>query len=58
LKRHNYLNGGVIDSLFIITTFSLEKHYNLAYDKYLELAIGNSAWPIGVTMVGIHERSA
>jgi len=21
------------------------------------LAIGNAAWPIGVTMVGIHERS-
>jgi len=23
----------------------------------LELAIGNAPWPIGVTMVGIHERS-
>lgn len=22
------------------------------------LAIGNAAWPMGVTMVGIHERSA
>jgi len=23
----------------------------------LEVAIGNAPWPIGVTMVGIHERS-
>lgn len=23
----------------------------------MELAIGNAPWPMGVTMVGIHERS-
>lgn len=28
-----------------------------AHDKYLEMAIGNAPWPMGVTMVGIHERS-
>lgn len=28
-----------------------------ANDQYLLAAIGNSAWPIGLTMVGIHERS-
>jgi len=28
-----------------------------AHDKYIELAIGNAPWPMGVTMVGIHERS-
>ena len=39
------------------------KEYVKANDKYLELAIGNSAWRIlfiyiamGVTMLGIHER--
>lgn len=26
--------------------------------QYIKLAIGNAPWPIGVTMVGIHERSA
>eukprot|EP01034_Spumella_vulgaris_P028462 gene28462-35317_t len=26
-------------------------------EKYIATAIGNSAWPIGLTMVGIHERS-
>eukprot|EP00983_Pelagomonas_calceolata_P014596 463696-Pelagomonas_calceolata.AAC.7 len=29
-----------------------------ANDIYLRLAIGNAPWPIGVTSVGIHERSA
>ena len=29
-----------------------------AADVYVGVAIGNAAWPIGVTMVGIHERSA
>ena len=33
------------------------KEYLKAHDKYVELAIGNSPWPMGVTCVGIHERS-
>ena len=28
-----------------------------ANDTYLEMAIGNAPWPIGVTMVGIHART-
>ena len=28
-----------------------------ANDAYLEIAIGNAPWPIGVTMVGIHART-
>nr|ODO03740.1 pre-mRNA-splicing factor 18 [Cryptococcus depauperatus CBS 7855] len=32
--------------------------YQKANDAYLRLSIGNAAWPIGVTSVGIHERSA
>lgn len=35
-----------------------EKRYVDANDLYLTLSIGKAAWPIGVTMVGIHERSA
>jgi pre-mRNA-splicing factor 18 len=34
------------------------KRYVHANDAYLRLSIGKAAWPIGVTMVGIHERSA
>ncbi|QRW04380.1 pre-mRNA-splicing factor 18 [Ceratobasidium sp. AG-Ba] len=35
-----------------------KREYQKANDAYLRLSIGNAAWPIGVTMVGIHERSA
>jgi pre-mRNA-splicing factor 18 len=35
-----------------------DRNYLAANDVYLKLAIGNAAWPIGVTSVGIHERSA
>lgn len=31
---------------------------NLAIESYMKLSIGNVAWPIGVTSVGIHARSA
>jgi len=34
------------------------REYLKANDAYLRLSIGNAPWPIGVTMVGIHERSA
>jgi len=36
----------------------MKKEYMRANDSYLKLAIGNAPWPMGVTMVGIHERSA
>ncbi|KAF9223559.1 Prp18-domain-containing protein [Gyrodon lividus] len=35
-----------------------KRQYQKANDAYLRLSIGNAPWPIGVTMVGIHERSA
>ncbi|XP_055389020.1 pre-mRNA-splicing factor 18-like [Condylostylus longicornis] len=34
-----------------------KEEYRSAHDKYIELSIGNAAWPMGVTMVGIHERA-
>lgn len=33
------------------------KEYRRAFDRYIQLTIGNAPWPIGVTMVGIHARS-
>ncbi|XP_076769302.1 pre-mRNA-splicing factor 18-like isoform X3 [Arvicanthis niloticus] len=39
----------------VITKFL--KEYVKANDAYLQMAIGNAPWPIGVTMVGIHARS-
>ena len=34
------------------------REYVSANDVYLRMSIGNAPWPIGVTSVGIHERSA
>jgi pre-mRNA-splicing factor 18 len=36
----------------------MKRDYLAAMDQYIKLTIGNAPWPIGVTMVGIHERSA
>jgi pre-mRNA-splicing factor 18 len=41
-----------------IVLLAQQKRYVSANDAYLRLSIGKAAWPIGVTMVGIHERSA
>lgn len=35
-----------------------QKEYVLANDQYLQLAIGNVAWPMGVENIGIHARSS
>jgi pre-mRNA-splicing factor 18 len=51
------LSSEILDNLYQIVQYCLMKEYNKAHDKYVELAIGNSPWPMGVTMVGIHERS-
>jgi hypothetical protein len=42
-----------MELLTVIFPFLLE-----ANDAYYRMAIGNAPWPMGVTMVGIHERSA
>jgi Prp18 domain len=34
-----------------------EGEFVRAHDIYMLTAIGNAPWPIGLTMVGIHERS-
>jgi len=47
----------VLDHLYLIVSYSMFKEYVRANDVYMRLCIGNSPWPIGVTMVGIHERS-
>lgn len=41
-----------------IVDLAQQTRYVNANDAYLRLSIGKAAWPIGVTMVGIHERSA
>ncbi|KAJ1294009.1 hypothetical protein BS78_01G113500 [Paspalum vaginatum] len=48
----------VRQALLEVVKCCMRRDYLAAVDNYIKLAIGNSPWPIGVTMVGIHERSA
>lgn len=52
------IDDGVLKPLTEIVLAAQERRYVDANDGYLKMAIGKAAWPIGVTMVGIHERSA
>jgi len=48
----------ILHPLYQIVQNLKKKEYVSANGDYLKLAIGNAAWPMGVTMVGIHARSA
>lgn len=52
------LEDGILEPVVEIVNAAQERRYVDANDGYLRLSIGKAAWPIGVTMVGIHERSA
>ena len=57
LKRRE-CPGDIERALWCIVKAMRLRNYKEAGDLYVRVAIGNSPWPIGVTMVGIHERSA
>lgn len=57
LKKDD-LPGDILSHVIDIIGFLQQREYVRANDTYLRLSIGNAPWPIGVTMVGIHERSA
>ncbi|RKF77560.1 Pre-mRNA-splicing factor 18 [Golovinomyces cichoracearum] len=52
------LDEGILEPIVEIVKAAQDRRYVDANDGYLRLSIGKAAWPIGVTMVGIHERSA
>ncbi|PGH10702.1 hypothetical protein AJ79_05293 [Helicocarpus griseus UAMH5409] len=52
------LEESILEPVVEIVRNAQERRYVDANDGYLRLSIGKAAWPIGVTMVGIHERSA
>ncbi|EKX40253.1 hypothetical protein GUITHDRAFT_75725 [Guillardia theta CCMP2712] len=52
------LEGDILERLGEIIKWCRRREYTKAADEYLLLSIGKAAWPMGVTMVGIHERSA
>lgn len=51
------LPDGILNNLVTMINFMKEGEFVRANDVYLLTAIGNAPWPIGLTMVGIHERS-
>ncbi|XP_056656189.1 pre-mRNA-splicing factor 18-like [Monodelphis domestica] len=51
------LPADIKESITNIIKFLLQREYVKANDAYLQMAIGNAPWPIGVTMVGIHART-
>jgi len=56
--RKKVLPDDIRQALLVIVECCMKRDYLAAMDQYIKLAIGNAPWPIGVTMVGIHERSA
>ncbi|XP_056273357.1 pre-mRNA-splicing factor 18 isoform X1 [Pseudoliparis swirei] len=55
--RKKILPADIKESITDIIKFLLQREYVKANDSYLQMAIGNAPWPIGVTMVGIHART-
>jgi hypothetical protein len=51
------LPADIFSSCLKIVNFIQQKEYLQANDSYLDLAIGNAPWPLGVTATGIHERA-
>lgn len=56
--RKKVLPDDIRQALMLMVDCCMKRDYLAAMDHYIRLAIGNAPWPIGVTMVGIHERSA
>ncbi|XP_022960193.1 pre-mRNA-splicing factor 18-like [Cucurbita moschata] len=56
--RKKILPDDIRQALLVVVECCMKRDYLAAMDQYIKMAIGNAPWPIGVTMVGIHERSA
>lgn len=56
--RKKVLPDDIRQALLLMVECCIRRDYLAAMDHYIRMAIGNAPWPIGVTMVGIHERSA
>ncbi|KAL3896186.1 MAG: hypothetical protein SGCHY_004235 [Lobulomycetales sp.] len=55
--RKDSVSPDVLLRVTEICDFMQQREYQKANDAYIKLSIGNAPWPIGVTAVGIHERS-
>lgn len=57
LLRTHKISHDVLRQLKLIAKDLVNKNYKEATSHYIEMSVGNAAWPIGVTMVGIHART-
>ena len=62
LHLPSQLRAGTLDpsmesSILKIVSYCRSGEFVKANDCYIDIAIGRAAWPIGVTMVGIHARA-
>jgi len=57
LKKQT-LTDDVKDSLVKMIMYTLQREYIKSHEAYMEMAVGNAPWPIGVTNAGIHARPA
>ena len=57
LCKNRRLEENMLNHILKIVNFCIEGEFVKANDAYMDVAIGRAAWPIGVTMVGIHARS-
>lgn len=57
LCKRRQMEEGQRQNIVKIINFCVEGEFVKAHDAYLDVAIGRAAWPIGVTMVGIHART-
>lgn len=57
LCKRRQLEENLLNKLDQMVQFCEEGEFVRAHDAYLDVAIGRAAWPIGVTMVGIHART-
>jgi pre-mRNA-splicing factor 18 len=55
--KRRELDESLQNHLFHIVIYCEQGEFVKAHDAYMDVAIGRAAWPIGVTMVGIHARS-
>eukprot|EP00892_Ulva_mutabilis_P001352 jgi/Ulvmu1/11217/UM072_0054.1 len=56
--RDSEVHEEIVSCLVMILRALDDRHYQRANEIYLQLSIGNQTWPIGVTSIGIHDRTA
>ena len=58
LLKSEEISIEILDPVFVMVHYCTLKEYVRANEIYMALCIGNSPWPMGVTQVGIHQRSS